>query len=186
MPYFLPPQIFSRFDSPNCKLHFEKSEIYKSTFRPEFGERIQAMAEERRKKRGEPIQMQELPYRTKRKPRKVASLFVNFDAPKIPVEPPPRAAELLSSKAVRFIPTDKIKQLFEERPIWSKAGLCHQSGIDIRYLKYILPSYAYYYHTGPWRVMWVKYGYDPRKDPAARIYQTFDFRVRLAGKFFCL
>lgn len=35
--------------------------------------------------------------------------------------------------------------------------------------------------SGPWRVMWVRYGYDPKKDSSSRIYQTFDFRVRDVG-----
>ncbi|KOB51981.1 Yolkless, partial [Operophtera brumata] len=26
--------------------------------------------------------------------------------------------------------------------------------------------------------MWVRYGYDPRKEPSARMYQTVDFRLR--------
>lgn len=40
---------------------------------------------------------------------------------------------------------------------------------------------AYHFVNGPWRPLWVRYGYDPRKDPKARIYQTFDFRVREIG-----
>lgn len=30
-------------------------------------------------------------------------------------------------------------------------------------------------------MLWVKIGYDPRKDPYARYYQTLDFRLRHAG-----
>lgn len=40
---------------------------------------------------------------------------------------------------------------------------------------------AYYFINGPWRISWVKFGYDPRKDPTARIYQTLDYRIRTAG-----
>ena len=29
----------------------------------------------------------------------------------------------------------------------------------------------------PWRLLWVRYGYDPRKDISARMYQTIDFRL---------
>lgn len=74
--------------------------------------------------------------------------------------------------------------MFEERPIWSKVAVAYKSGIPFRLLKFILPSVAYYFIGGPWRVMWVRYGYDPRKDPSARIYQTFDFRVRDVGMNF--
>ena len=49
-------------------------------------------------------------------------------------------------------------------------------------MKLLLPLVAYYFTTGPWRVMWVKYGYDPRTDPSAKIYQTLDYRVPAAGK----
>lgn len=72
-------------------------------------------------------------------------------------------------------------KLFEERPIWSKAAVAYKTGISEATLKYVLPSVAYYFINGPWRVMWVRYGYDPRKDPSARIYQTFDFRIRDMG-----
>lgn len=45
-------------------------------------------------------------------------------------------------------------------------------------LKCIIPSLAYYFSTGPWRTLYVRYGYDPRKDFNSRYYQTFDFRLR--------
>ena len=46
------------------------------------------------------------------------------------------------------------------------------------HMKYALPTIAYYFVTGPWRSLWVKLGYDPRTDTAAKIYQLVDFRVR--------
>lgn len=30
-------------------------------------------------------------------------------------------------------------------------------------------------------MLWVRFGYDPRKEPGARIYQTLDFRLRHTG-----
>lgn len=51
-------------------------------------------------------------------------------------------------------------------------------------LRIIIPCLAIYMREGPWRMMWVKYGYDPRKDPEARIYQTLDFRMRHAGEIY--
>lgn len=72
-------------------------------------------------------------------------------------------------------------QLFEERPIWGKAALCyrlrHMQRVSIR-VKQCLPSIAYHFLTGPWRALWVKFGYDPRKDPSAKKYQVVDFRMR--------
>jgi general transcription factor 3C polypeptide 5 (transcription factor C subunit 1) len=65
--------------------------------------------------------------------------------------------------------------LFEERPIWSRSGIdarCH-----IPQLKKYLGSTAYHFTVGPWRLLWVKFGYDPRKDTKSKIYQSIDFRV---------
>jgi general transcription factor 3C polypeptide 5 (transcription factor C subunit 1) len=48
-------------------------------------------------------------------------------------------------------------------------------------LRYLLPAVAYYFVTGPWRVMWVRFGYDPRLDAASLKYQTLDYRLRTVG-----
>lgn len=72
-------------------------------------------------------------------------------------------------------------QLFEERPVWSKLALMCVTGYNRDQMKYLLPAAAYYFVTGPFRIMWVKYGYDPRKDPSARIYQSIDYRIRIYG-----
>lgn len=42
----------------------------------------------------------------------------------------------------------------------------------------VLPAVAYYFVTGPWRSTWVRFGYDPRRHPEAKIYQTLDVRLR--------
>jgi len=75
-------------------------------------------------------------------------------------------------------------QLFEERPIWSKNALMCVTKYSSDQLKFLLPAAAYYFVTGPWRVMWVRFGYDPRLDPTSRIYQTLDYRLRKKGTFF--
>ncbi|XP_045702330.1 general transcription factor 3C polypeptide 5 isoform X1 [Phyllostomus hastatus] len=36
--------------------------------------------------------------------------------------------------------------------------------------------------TGPWRSLWIRFGYDPRKHPEAKIYQVLDFRIRCGVK----
>jgi general transcription factor 3C polypeptide 5 (transcription factor C subunit 1) len=35
---------------------------------------------------------------------------------------------------------------------------------------------GYYFLDGPWRSTYVKFGYDPRRDPDARRWQMLDFR----------
>nr|XP_049691859.1 general transcription factor 3C polypeptide 5 isoform X2 [Helicoverpa armigera] len=76
---------------------------------------------------------------------------------------------------------ETVKKLLEERPIWSLNLIRYHTKIRLSSLKIIMPSLALYMKTGPWRSMWVRYGYDPRKDPGARIYQTLDFRLRHAA-----
>ena len=85
---------------------------------------------------------------------------------------------------IKFIDKERVEivgQKFEERPIWSKNALNALTRIASDRLKFILPALAYYFTTGPWRNQWIKFGYDPRKDPAACKYQTLDYRVRLQG-----
>lgn len=71
-----------------------------------------------------------------------------------------------------------VKELFNERPIWSLNLVKFRTKIKMASLRLILPCVAIYMREGPWRMMWVKFGYDPRKDPSARMYQTLDFRMR--------
>ncbi|KAM3964804.1 general transcription factor IIIC subunit l(2)37Cd [Aphomia sociella] len=71
-----------------------------------------------------------------------------------------------------------VEKLFEERPIWSTNLVKFRTKLRSQSLKIILPCLGFSMKSGPWRMLWVKYGYDPRKDPAARMYQSLDFRVR--------
>uniref|UniRef100_H2ZF74 Transcription factor IIIC subunit 5 HTH domain-containing protein n=1 Tax=Ciona savignyi TaxID=51511 RepID=H2ZF74_CIOSA len=73
---------------------------------------------------------------------------------------------------------EKLEQMFNERPIWSKNGLLAKLCLNISALKILLPTVAYYFVTGPWRSLWVKLGYDPRCNPESKIYQLLDFRLR--------
>ncbi|CAK1602835.1 unnamed protein product [Parnassius mnemosyne] len=73
---------------------------------------------------------------------------------------------------------DIVKKMFEERPIWSLNLVKYHTKIRLSSLKIIMPCLAIYMKDGPWRMLWVRFGYDPRKDPGARIYQTLDFRLR--------
>lgn len=63
--------------------------------------------------------------------------------------------------------------------MWSRAALAAQLSWPhaVHILIAILPAVAYYVTSGPWRSMWVRFGYDPRTDPQAKIYQTLDVRI---------
>uniref|UniRef100_A0A1A9WUQ4 Transcription factor IIIC subunit 5 HTH domain-containing protein n=1 Tax=Glossina brevipalpis TaxID=37001 RepID=A0A1A9WUQ4_9MUSC len=46
-------------------------------------------------------------------------------------------------------------------PIWTRTALLYESGVSNDKLKCTTPSMAYYFSTGPWRTLYVRYGYDP-------------------------
>ncbi|XP_065355616.1 general transcription factor 3C polypeptide 5 [Calliphora vicina] len=95
-----------------------------------------------------------------------------------PTRPDPQILKKMKVKYVSDEQLQKVKKLFEECPIWTRIALLYESGVSHDKLKCITPSLAYYFTTGPWRTMYVRYGYDPRKDFNSRYYQTFDFRLR--------
>jgi len=76
--------------------------------------------------------------------------------------------------------------MFDEKPVWSRSALAAylSSSLPMHVLSAALPALAYFFNSGPWRSTWVRFGYDPRTDPHAKIYQTLDVRVP-RNKFFC-
>ena len=76
---------------------------------------------------------------------------------------------------------NEVHEAFKNQPIWTKTGLSAVTGQPLERLKFILPTVAYYFTSGPWRNQWVRFGYDPRQDISSGIYQTLDYRVRLEG-----
>ncbi|XP_033327286.2 general transcription factor IIIC subunit l(2)37Cd [Megalopta genalis] len=106
------------------------------------------------------------------------SNFIYFSTPEVPSKPPAGIETAMKVKFVQNTHYQQIRKLFEERPIWSKSAVIYQTKFSHDRLKILLPSVAYYFMTGPWKIMWVKLGYDPRKDVAARKYQTLDYRLK--------
>ncbi|XP_025114194.1 general transcription factor 3C polypeptide 5-like [Pomacea canaliculata] len=160
-PLFLPPVLFSRLDMPQ-KYSFEADKM------------------RRRLEEHSSVSTPESIMRKGRKRREVSTQFVSFEDKDIPAEPSPDAINNFRKPLYTEL-LDELKKLFEERPIWGKAGLRyrlrHNPSAE-KHLKFVLPLVAYFFLNGPWRVLWVKYGYDPRKDPSAFKYQTVDFRLR--------
>lgn len=99
----------------------------------------------------------------------------------VPLNPPSHFAssEFLMLKFVTVEQFNTVKELFNRRPIMTKMFISYETRISNEKLKYIMPLLSYYYTTGPWRVMWVRFGYDPRKDFESRYYQQLDYRARL-------
>lgn len=114
------------------------------------------------------------------------AIFVNFEDPEVPAEPHPAA--LKNWKKLCTNPIDshveqEMIRLFSIRPIWSRNAIKANVSVHPDKLKLLLPYMAYYMLTGPWRSLWVRFGYDPRKNPEAKIYQVLDFRIRCGMKY---
>lgn len=119
-----------------------------------------------------------------RQRRTLFAIFRNFHED-TPAVPDPQAMEQLQLKFLQRSISPiykKLKDLFQERPIWSKNALKVKLGFGTDNLKYLLPTLGYYFNTGPWRNLWVRFGYDPRVDPGAFSYQTFDYRLKQTGR----
>lgn len=159
VPLFLPPIIFSRMDMPMEYLYRSEMQHRAGFVNPQDQRPSHLIG-------------------TARQRRSHHTIFVNFEDKTIPERPLVGAEAALRPKVKNLEVEEKLRALFKKKPIWSRNGLC--CNIDSRRdnLKYILPLVAYYFITGPWRSLWVRFGYDPRKDPSAKKYQIVDFRVR--------
>lgn len=68
----------------------------------------------------------------------------------------------------------RIKELLEnERPVWTRLALLNQLTRDqVKYIsnnKSVWPMVGYTFSDGPFRDLVIRFGYDPRKDPQARL-----------------
>lgn len=155
VPYFLPPAAFSRMDT--VQQYAPKTEVNS------YPENV--IGKRRKRKAG-------------------FSNFIYFSTPEVPTKPPAGIETAMKVKFVRNADFEQMRAIFEERPIWSKNALMYKTKFSNDRLKILLPAVAYYFVTGPWKIMWVKLGYDPRKDTSARKYQTLDYRLKAMRKFF--
>ncbi|EKM80519.1 hypothetical protein AGABI1DRAFT_73813 [Agaricus bisporus var. burnettii JB137-S8] len=103
---------------------------------------------------------------------------IMFNDAEIPQGPPPAVAS--ERTAVNQDLLKKLIERFEERPIWTRASLLNQFSLaesrDILNSKPLLPLVCYVFQDGPWRDTLVRFRYDPRKEPEARLYQRLYFR----------
>ncbi|XP_035684335.1 general transcription factor 3C polypeptide 5-like isoform X1 [Branchiostoma floridae] len=157
VPLFVPPATFSRIDTPQ-NYHYKKDPThnFKNPMKALSSSNLIGVARARR------------PHN---------AIFVNFEELHVPTKPLDGAVVHMDKYNLHG-ELEELTKLFQERPIWSRNALQVRSGIRLMRLKLLLPLCGYYAVTGPWRSLWVKFGYDPRKDPTAKQYQLLDFRVR--------
>ncbi|KAF4873873.1 Transcription factor tau subunit sfc1 [Colletotrichum siamense] len=75
----------------------------------------------------------------------------------------------------------KMEEAMEERPIWTRRSLLNKLGSIVRnanVMKRCVGYVGYQFRGGPWRDAIIKYGIDPRTDPAYKTYQTMIFNMR--------
>ncbi|CAG4943942.1 unnamed protein product [Colias eurytheme] len=163
-PLYIVPGNFIRFDKPiNYYYTDKRSYVAKNDDLPDDKDEVHKM----RSERGVPI------------PKYQFNL-----TDELPTEPHEYFVDIKNSKIIGNQQLEQefemVKKMFEERPIWSYNHIKHHTKIKLASLKIILPCLGLHNRTGPWKMSWVKFGYDPRKEPQARYYQTLDFRVRHA------
>ncbi|GIX99740.1 general transcription factor 3C polypeptide 5 [Caerostris extrusa] len=151
---FVPPILFSRFDLPQLtyseapnKMKFQETQLPPNIIG-----------------RG-------------RKRRAGYAVFASFEENKLHDKPKPEAVTQLNMYPLDIDVKAKVDELFKTRPVWSKNALQLRLKCDKSRLKYPLPCSAYYFTNGPWRTLWVRFGYDPRKDPASKQFQVLDLRI---------
>ncbi|GJD09859.1 General transcription factor 3C polypeptide 5 [Galdieria sulphuraria] len=100
----------------------------------------------------------------------------------IDLEQVPQFPEKQKLEEIRNIPNEVFELLrtaFELRPIWTRRAIhLHIGNVDLLHIKIGLPILAYSFDgPGPFRTCWIKYGYDPRRDPESRKLQVLECRL---------
>ena len=72
---------------------------------------------------------------------------------------------------------EELERVFARRPVWSAAALRGTLATQHHAALKALSLVAFTYTDGPWRRLWIRFGYDPASDRASYIYQMVDFRV---------
>ncbi|XP_042365290.1 general transcription factor 3C polypeptide 5 [Plectropomus leopardus] len=164
MPFFLPPASFSRLDSP-VDYFYRADHVYQKSLQVPMDNK------------------NFIGWSRARRPHN--AIFVSFADPTVPAE----CLEAAKTNWVRVCikesdkqAEEQLKKMFESRPIWSRNAVKANINIHPDKLKLLLPIFAYYMVTGPWRSLWVRLGYDPRKCNEAKKYQLLDFRIRCSTK----
>ncbi|GAA6099507.1 general transcription factor 3C polypeptide 5 isoform X1 [Tachysurus ichikawai] len=161
LPLFIPPPIFSRLDNP--------IDYY---YRPDVAHKEGTASH---------LIAKENLIGPNRARRAHNAIFVSFEDLTVPTEPLEAAKTNWQKNAMHHSDLkaeEEMRKLFETRPIWSRNAIKANINIHPEKLKLLLPFLAYYMLTGPWRSLWVRFGYNPRQNAEAKIYQVLDFRIR--------
>ncbi|KAL3074217.1 hypothetical protein niasHS_015047 [Heterodera schachtii] len=103
--------------------------------------------------------------------RKALTITVNANDP-FPEAPSEKAVHDVNLRCKNPEMHQMLVELFAERPLWSRIAISYRTRLTENALKVVLAKYAFYIGSGPWGRLWCRFGYDPRKDPWARCYQS--------------
>ncbi|XP_068609057.1 general transcription factor 3C polypeptide 5 [Brachionichthys hirsutus] len=165
LPHFLPPAIFSRLDNPVDYF-----------YRPDIHQKIATGQQPINKKNRIGLNRARRPHN---------AIFVSFADPTVPthcLEAARANWNRVCQKEHDKEVEEELRKMFENRPIWSRNAVKANINIQPDKLKLLLPVFAYYTVTGPWRSLWVRLGYDPRRTVESKTYQLLDFRIRCSSK----
>ncbi|CAM9356313.1 unnamed protein product [Chrysoparadoxa australica] len=78
----------------------------------------------------------------------------------------------------RYATMNRMQSLIDKQPIWSRGDMLNALPKWLQYAAIDTMSTLLYRSTsGPWRMLWVKFGYDLKAHPEARFFQKVDFRI---------
>lgn len=79
---------------------------------------------------------------------------------------------------------ERLRRAFELRPMWTNVGLMQLlAPLELKSFRFLIAAVAYYIRYGPFSSNWVRLGYDPRKFPESRLYQSIE--IRYVGRAPC-
>ncbi|XP_077560678.1 general transcription factor 3C polypeptide 5-like [Haemaphysalis longicornis] len=108
---------------------------------------------------------------------------IRFQDEEVPHEPKIVAILRLESQSAGRKVKEKIQNLFVRRPLWTRRALQVELQMSFADFMDALATVAYYFIDGPFSSVWVRLGFDPRKEPSTKIYQSLVFRLCEFGTF---
>ncbi|KAJ3109327.1 tau 95 subunit of transcription factor TFIIIC [Phlyctochytrium bullatum] len=152
-----PPPLFSKIDWPQNYSYKDDDQQYLRVQPPDATETASTVTHRSRRTR-----------------------FIHHSLPRtptapIPTTPPPAILPHRGKLPARLLAA--AETAFATRPVFTRRALVNHLGPDAdKKFKQVVPFVAYNVTWGPWKDTWVRYGFDPRREPAARVFQVLDLR----------
>ncbi|MFH4975235.1 hypothetical protein AB6A40_001944 [Gnathostoma spinigerum] len=149
-PIFLPPYQYSRYNQPSTKILCRETDFS-----------VNKIKKSKNAGHGQSL----------RSERKSLSITVHADD-EFPSAPSQEAVNDANLRCKNEEPHRLLSELLLERPMWTRVAICRRTGLDDSILKTVIQKFCFYILNGPWGRLWCKFGYDPRRDPEAKKYQS--------------